>query len=182
VWAWFQKHTLSVSYEVFCNTVLLFVLKNLSMNFFSLHHIGHLCTTTDNKRGTCVSIEFCPSLWLNVGPDPPAVKFRRELQCNLTSENRVPIVCCTNPLTAPLTSKPDEVLPRPPTQRPNTFSINYGECGKSERSETRIVGGKKSSLGRYATLCFLAQPRETSLCLSTVYRRWLAVDGGVGIP
>ena len=83
------------------------------------------------------------------------------------TEGGMPVVCCTDaklesttkkPVTKkPVTQKPVTKIPvtssksttvKPVTKKPAENANNYGTCGKSERTDERIVGGKNASLGK----------------------------------
>lgn len=66
--------------------------------------------------------------------------YLRRTQCGDLFLDAMPVVCCMNATVTPTrlsNSEPTTVMPE----------VNYGECGKSERQETRIVGGKNATIG-----------------------------------
>lgn len=107
------------------------------------------CTTPDRKSGICVNIMSCPSLkevFLTDIRNLTSANFLRESQCNNLFEHNMPVVCCPDQtFTFSVPRRSTTVAMRTST---GSRKVNYGECGKSDRKVTRIVGGVNATLGR----------------------------------
>ena len=122
---------------------------NLRLNFLPFTFpAGRTCQTPDSKPGYCISIKSCDYLYQLMvadGRNPKTIEYLRKSQCGQLFENGVPVVCCADSPNGNTVLKPTS------TSRPTTTPapVNYGECGKSEKKDTRIVGGRNATLGSY---------------------------------
>ncbi|XP_068973407.1 venom serine protease Bi-VSP [Bombus flavifrons] len=115
-----------------------------------LHPLVHVasaqeCTTPNNKAGTCLGIRVCkPLLEMLQTQGHAAADFLRQSVCKY--ENNNPIVCCPNEQ-----SRDDRRI---------VIENEYGplrppQCGFSNVSHTRVVGGKPAELGAWPWIAAL---------------------------
>nr|AEM98353.1 venom serine protease [Bombus ardens ardens] len=113
-----------------------------------LHPLVHVasaqeCTTPNNKAGKCLGIRGCkPLLEMLQTQGHAAADFLRQSVCKY--ENNDPIVCCPNEQ-----SRDDRGI-----------LVKYGplrppQCGFSNVSHTRVVGGKLAKLGAWPWIAAL---------------------------
>lgn len=97
------------------------------------------CTTPNNQTGKCLGIRVCkPLLEMLQTQDQAAVDFLRRSVCKY--ENNNPIVCCPNEQ-----SREDRGILEENEYGP----LRPPQCGFSNISHTRVVGGKPAELGTF---------------------------------
>nr|CAD7457168.1 unnamed protein product [Timema tahoe] len=122
------------------------------------------CLTPDNKNGRCINIKQCPellSLLRSNRQQPGVAQFLRGSACGYDGFD--PKVCCidttsrveeggggTTPPPAPLPIVKGGALPQ------------YPQCGFSNISSQRIVGGYPSKLGAFPWLAALGYTRPAT--------------------
>ncbi|XP_034836148.1 venom protease-like [Maniola hyperantus] len=143
------------------------------------------CETVDNTLGTCLNIKLCdPYLKVleNFGSRPEVQTFLRKTTCGF--EGTTPKVCCPRQFLQPITTNPLQ----PPTTsnplQPATVTLAPGrslakslptdddyisafpsppECGISNASFGRIVGGVDAKLGDLPWMALLGYEVRSSL-------------------
>lgn len=97
------------------------------------------CTTPNNQTGKCLGIRVCkPLLEMLQTQGQAAVDFLRRSVCKY--ENNNPIVCCPNEQ-----SREDRGILEENEYGP----LRPPQCGFSNISHTRVVGGKPAELGTF---------------------------------
>ncbi|XKL59560.1 hypothetical protein PGB90_000576 [Kerria lacca] len=97
------------------------------------------CQTPKGENGNCINIKKCQSLSnlvLISRGNPQISNFLRQSQCGYDSS--IPKVCCPDKY---ISTKNNSNLNN------NNLSSSWSDCGKSEKKDTRIVGGKNATKG-----------------------------------
>uniref|UniRef100_A0A2I9LPH6 CLIP domain-containing serine protease n=1 Tax=Centruroides hentzi TaxID=88313 RepID=A0A2I9LPH6_9SCOR len=109
------------------------------------------CRTPDRRSGRCVVLTDCPEL-----ARIRDLNFLRRSICGY--EGNVPRVCCPDRGDTIETRPTPRPIPRPPPTFPtpgirtNLPSILPEDCGRSDKTGSRIIGGRKSELGAWPWL------------------------------
>nr|CAD7258178.1 unnamed protein product [Timema shepardi] len=109
------------------------------------------CRTPDNKNGRCINIKQCPellSLLRSNRQQPGVAQFLRGSACGYDGFD--PKVCCTD-TTSRLEEGGGGTTP-PPVPLPSFKGgalPQYPQCGFSNVTSQRIVGGYPSKLGEF---------------------------------
>lgn len=103
------------------------------------------CNTTDRRDGICINIKNCkPLLTLLQNPKRNSSDEAFLIKSKCGSEGKDPLVCCPKTKT---------IVTSTSTQSPSNDEAVFSsklltECGSSNFSSNRIVGGKESDLGK----------------------------------
>lgn len=143
--AWDQKqmNNLLIIFKLVKNAVI-FKLNSVIIILLLLYYLT-ACNTTDQRVGDCINIKNCKlllTLMLNPKKNASDVTYLRNSLCGY--EGKDPKVCCSNANTTVINTT---------TQSPNNYKAGVSsrlmsECGISNVSSNRIVGGKDSDLGK----------------------------------
>lgn len=123
------------------------------------------CLTARKEPGTCINVKQCATLFELVNTrskDPSTVQYLRGSQCGF--EGRTAKVCC-----------PDQQQQQPPSQPPQQqlHQRQPHQCGHSNPSTIRVIGGKTAELGVWPWIAALgyrtrSQPGPEWLCASAL--------------
>lgn len=112
---------------------------------------------------TCISIRRCPpllDLLREQGRNPQVAASLRQKHCG--TENGTPKVCCPQSSSS-FSGGPSPSISDQQNRNPTSSSSgDFSECGRSEKKDTRIVGGKNATLGDWPWMVGLSYRSPTN--------------------